>query len=124
VFDGSSGHPTTYAWTNDSSSESFTPASGYAFGSGSQGLLASRTGEGAYGMRIGSAARFGNVQITAYGWGSEYCKVAYWTEVSGIQIRCFDGTPTAAADTLYYGPGAAAVDTLYDVAHTGPYLIG
>jgi len=124
VFDGSSGHPTTYAWTHDSSSESYTPASNYAFGGGSQGLLATHTGAGAYGMRIGNAARFGNVQITAYGWGSEYCKVAYWTEASGIQIRCFDGTPTAAADTLYYGPEAAAVDTLYDVAHTGPYIIG
>lgn len=123
VFDGPDGHPSTYAWAHDPSSASYTPSASYAFGGGWQGLLASRTGKGTYGMRIGSDARFGNVQITAYGWGSEYCKVAYWNESDGVQTRCFDTVGTALIDTLYYGI-IPAVDTLYNVAHTGPFLIG
>jgi hypothetical protein len=111
VFDGSSGNESTYVWAFDPYTASYSPVSSYAFGGGYPGLLASRSGVGTYGMRIGSAARYGNVQITAYGWDSEYCKVAYWTEASGIQTRCFNGSGVPA-------------DTLYDVAHVGPYIIG
>jgi hypothetical protein len=111
VFDGPSGHESTYVWAFDPYSASYSPVSSYSFGGSYPGLLASRSGVGTYGMGIGSDARHGNVQVTAYGWGSEYCKVAYWNPTNGIQVRCFNSAGWAA-------------DTLYDVAHVGPYLIG
>ncbi len=111
VFSGTSGHPSTYAWAHDPTAAGYPPAPSYAFGGSWPPLFATRTGVGTYGMRIGSDARFGNVQITAYGWDSEYCKVAYWNESDGVQVRCFDAA-------------GSPVNTRYDMAFTGPLLIG
>ncbi len=53
----------------------------------------------------------GNVQVTAYGTGSEFCKVAHWTVSDGVVVRCFDNS-------------GAPVDTRFDVSFLNSYLIG
>jgi len=53
----------------------------------------------------------GNVQVTAYGWGNEYCGVVRWNPSEGIRVRCRDAN-------------GQPVDTFYDVAFTGPFVIG
>jgi hypothetical protein len=50
------------------------------------------------------------VEVTAYGWGPEYCSIAWWNS-GGIQVRCF-------------APGGAPADSYFDVAFTGPFVIG
>ena len=49
--------------------------------------------------------------MTAYGAGSAYCKVAYWTPWAGVQVRCFSSA-------------GVPVDTYFDVTFLASYLLG
>ncbi len=53
----------------------------------------------------------GDVQVTAYGIGSEFCKVGSWTSTGGVRVSCFDSTGTPK-------------DTQYDVTFLNSYLLG
>jgi hypothetical protein len=104
------GHPTAYAWANQPTAASYTPAPAYQFADFGQSTI-SRLGVGSYAVHPPRSLSNGNVQITAYGDGSAQCKVSSWTSASGIRVLCFTtaGRP---------------VDTFYDVSFVGPFIIG
>ena len=52
-----------------------------------------RLGVGVYGVQFhDQPLGYGDVQVTAYGYGSEYCKVANWNPTDGVQVRCFSSS--------------------------------
>jgi hypothetical protein len=68
-----------YLWAEQPTAPSYTPAPGYQFNSSGATNTLVRTGVGAYTAllpNLGTAA--GTVHVTAYGTGSEACKVASW----------------------------------------------
>jgi hypothetical protein len=108
------GNESAYAWANQSTAASYQPNTFYQFDDFTNtAATGTRSGVGVYGMTFAYAnLSVGDVQVTAYGTSSAYCGVAYWNSGSaGIQVRCYTatGTPT---------------DTPYDVAFTGPFVIG
>jgi hypothetical protein len=110
---GGPGTPTGYDWADQPTSSSYTPSLPYQFNVTVGAInTITRSGVGAY------AAQFpfqsldrGDVQVTAYGSASEYCKVASWALSSGVQVRCFNSA-------------GAPVDTRFDVTFLSSYLIG
>lgn len=104
------GHPTAYAWANQPTAASYTPALAYQFADFGR-ITISRLGVGSYAVHTPRSLGNGNVQVTAYGDGSAQCKVSFWTSASGIRVLCFTtaGRP---------------VDTFYDVSFVGPFIIG
>lgn len=108
------GYPVAYAWANEPTSASYVPSTAYQFADFQSRDTTSitRQGTGSYAVR-NSFTHFtaGNVQVTAYGFGSEHCNTAFWTDPDGIQVRCFsaNGSP---------------VDTLFTVSYAGQPVIG
>jgi hypothetical protein len=109
---GAGGHDSAYAWTDQPFEPWYQPFPAYQFNVTDTAATAGRSGTGTYNMHFQYAdLGTGNVQVTAYGSGPQYCNVAYWNPWDGIQVRCYDhgGTPT---------------DAHYDVAFTGPLRAG
>lgn len=99
------GHVSAYGWADQPTATPYPPDSWYLFSSTGYDTMATRTDVGVYGMTFdGVEPSLGNVQVTAYGPGQEFCNLA--SVDADIQVRCFDwdGTP---------------VDTRYTVAFTG-----
>jgi hypothetical protein len=95
----------SYLWANQPSSASYTPNLLYQWDdlASSPANTVSRSGTGQYKVQfVNHSMAFGDVQVTAYGFGSEYCKVAFWNPFDGVQVRCFNA-------------GGSPVDTLFDV---------
>jgi hypothetical protein len=64
-----------------------------------------RTATGAYSIKpVGFGLSTGDVQVTAYGSGPEYCRVLSWYLAVGIQVQCFNAS-------------GAPVDTQFDVTY-------
>lgn len=110
----SDGYPTAYVWAHNPTAASYVPSSLYQysdFGARDK-ITINRLGTGYYAV-TDSYVDFsaGNVQVTAYGTGSEFCHVAYWTASDGVRVLCYDtwGNP---------------VDTLYDASYTAGFVIG
>lgn len=100
------GHESAYAWASQPTSDQYPPSSSYAYTSAGSGATASRTGTGWYLMTFTDVNLYdGNVQVTAYGSGQEFCNVGYWWG-SDVHVQCFDWAGTT-------------VDTYYTVAFTG-----
>lgn len=101
------GIPTAYVWANEPTSASYVPSTAYQYSNSRarDAISITRLGTGAYAIQH-RFMRFtaGNVQVTAYGGGSEHCNVAFWN-AAGIQVRCFDagGSPADALFTASYG---------------------
>jgi hypothetical protein len=106
----SDGNPTAYAWASQPTTASYTPVSNYHFPGWAASTI-TRVGTGDYTFKTPINLNSGNVQVTAYGGGSEHCKVMYWNSSEGIRVRCF-----AAA--------GSPVDSLFDVSFAGPFVIG
>src|SRR5215213_594327 len=96
-----------YVWADNPASASYTPSTMYSFNSSGGAINVTRSGDGAYAVRFGgiggSGAAGGNVLVTAYGGGSETCKVVNWNSGGAdfiVNVRCFTavGSP---ADTRY-----------------------
>jgi hypothetical protein len=108
------GFPTAYVWAHDPTSASYVPSSTYQFsdfGARDQ-ISVNRLSTGYYAVHDGYVTfSAGNVQVTAYGSGSEYCHVAYWTPTDGIRVLCYDASGNP-------------VDTLYDASYTAGFVIG
>jgi hypothetical protein len=104
VGTGPNGNPTAYAWASLPTTKSYTPAGAYRFGPAKATIT--RVGTGDYKFKTPVNFANGNVQVTAYGSGSEHCKVAYWNNVDGIRVKC-------------YTAKGVPVNTLFDVAFTG-----
>ncbi|MGW7383385.1 hypothetical protein [Streptomyces sp. NPDC054794] len=96
--------PAAYAWANQPTTASYTPATAYQYNSAGYANRITRQGVGVYRVWTpGMALGYGDVQVTAYGLDSRYCKVDYWTPSTGIQVRCFS-------------PVGAPADTYFDVS--------
>jgi len=99
-----------YVWANDPFSPSYVPNTFYQFNSTCNTNTISRAGVGKYTVKFPGLAALpgdpqpgGTVKVTAYGTGSEICKVESWTAVGpdeSVEIRCFTALG-AAADTQY-----------------------
>jgi len=99
-----------YVWVDDPFSPSSVPSTFYQFNSTCNTNTISRAGVGKYTVKFPGLAALpgdpqpgGTVKVTAYGTGSEICKVESWTAVGPdefVDVRCFTALG-AAADTLY-----------------------
>ncbi|WP_437486818.1 hypothetical protein WME75_04595 [Sorangium sp. So ce1014] len=111
----------SYAWAHDTAAASYTPSLAYQKGfiSGDAGdveadITAGRTSAGRYSVNLpGMSATGSNVQVTAYGTGSEYCKVVGW---SG------DGSETQAS-VACFDEGGTSADTRFVLVYTGDKYI-
>jgi hypothetical protein len=106
----SDGNPTAYAWASQPTTASYTPAAAYHFPGWAASTI-TRTGTGSYQFKTPVGLDNGNVQVTAYGSGSEYCKVVYWNSSEGVRVQCYTATGNP-------------VDTNFDVSFVGPFVIG
>lgn len=99
-----------YVWANQPSGASYTPAENYQFNSTGALNSVQRTGAGEYivslpGIVGGKSG--GNAQVTAFGEGSEQCKVLHWFRLEAgveVTVRCFNaaGQLVDAPFTLLY----------------------
>jgi hypothetical protein len=82
-----------YLWANNATAASYTPDLNYQWTDSiyiPQVSTVTRTGIGAYSAQVGALGLVQtHVQVTAYGSGSEHCKLAGWNS-SGVEVRCFD----------------------------------
>lgn len=101
-----------YVWANQPTTSSYTPSTAYQTNSSGALNTISRSSTGVYTVRfpnIGAAA--GSAHATAYGNGSENCKVSSWGP-SGIDqlvvVRCFNhaGSPVDTYFTASYARSA------------------
>jgi hypothetical protein len=106
---GVTGAKAGYLWADNPVSASYTPFAPYQFNSTGATNTVTRNGTGDYTVHLpGLSGNNGHVQVTAYGTGSERCKVGSWGDSgSGLDahIRCFT-------------PAGSPVDTLYTVSYT------
>jgi hypothetical protein len=108
------GHDSAYAWANrPTASDWYTPNPLYQFAnSTNDAATARRIGPGDYVVKFQDVdLNTGNVQVTAYGPGTEYCGVVNWNSFAGIRVRC-------------HNVGGVPVDTRFAVAFTGPFVVG
>lgn len=103
-----------YAWANNASAASYTPSVPYSHNSSGGPINITRQAAGRYRVRFnglgGSGIVGGNVQVTAYGPGSQTCKVVSWGSGGShflVNVRCFNAA-------------GALVDTRYTVLVTWP----
>jgi hypothetical protein len=86
-----------YVWANNPSSASYVPDRFFSHNSAGGVNTISRSGPGVYSVTLpGLAGNGGNVQVTAYGVPSDYCKVSSWGgSPLRVGVRCFNaaGTP-------------------------------
>jgi hypothetical protein len=83
----------SYVWANQSTLASYTPSLSYQWDDFGGTNTVTRSGVGAYAVHFTNhALHWGNVQVTAYGDGSEHCKVAFWNTSDGAQVRCFNSS--------------------------------
>jgi hypothetical protein len=111
-----------FLWANQPSAASYTPMLAYQFNSTGAVNTVSRSGVGMYTARLTNLgnAWSGHVQVTAYGQGSERCKVSNWSPVGSdilVSVRCLtggtatlpSGFPADAAFTLTYVEGNSLI---------------
>jgi hypothetical protein len=115
-----------YLWANQASAAfntPYIPALNYQFNSMGAPNTVTRTAAGVYTASLPNLPYLwaGHVQVTAYGFGNERCKVSHWAPVgSGInvEVRCFTG----GSATLH---GGFPVDTRFTLTYVeGNSLIG
>jgi hypothetical protein len=121
---GRGAYPLCYVWANNASSainSAYTPSSNYSYNTvgRSQANRVTRLGTGSYRVScrgVGGGALFngsgswgagGNVQVTAYGSGSNYCKVGSWATGGAdmtASVYCFnhEGQRANARFTLLF----------------------
>jgi hypothetical protein len=101
-----------YVWANDPLAASYTPSSTYQRNSTGQLNTITRLGVGYYQVTFENLGVYygGTVDVTAYGGGSESCKVQNWgpnLADMNVYVRCFDAA-------------GGAVDTQFTAAFTRP----
>jgi hypothetical protein len=102
---------------DDPSAESYAPDPAFAYNDAGPRPQITRAGIGQYAVEFPGLSALGwttNVQVTAYGTDTNYCKVAGWGG-DAVSVACFDiaGHPADTRFTLLYllprGPHAFAV---------------
>jgi choice-of-anchor B domain-containing protein len=103
-----------YAWADDATASRYAPSTTYSYNQSGGPIEITRSATGTYAVRFaglgGTGTAGGHVQVTAYGPGSETCKVEKWSSSADdfvADVRCFDaaGNPADARYTvLAIGP--------------------
>ncbi len=101
------GQVSGYAWADDPTSANYVPSALYAHSSAGRPIRISRSGVGTYTATFeglgGNGRAGGHVQVTAYGPGSEFCKIVNWNSGGAdfiVNIRCY-GAQGSPADTRF-----------------------
>lgn len=96
-----------YAWANNPTAAAYTPSLIYSYNSSGGLITITRAGIGRYSVKFaglgGNGIAGGHVQVTAYGQGSETCKVVNWASGGAdfvVNVQCF-GSPGTPVDTRY-----------------------
>jgi len=96
-----------FVWANNPTAANYTPTATYAYNSAGGPITITRASPGVYAVSFanlgGQGKAGGHVQVTAYGTGSETCKVASWASAAAdfvANVRCFSAAG-AAADSRY-----------------------
>ena len=99
-----------YAWANQPTTGTYTPSTTYQFGSIRGGIdrlnlppqtpiTITRAGTGLYDVMLpdvfGAFPTKTHYSVTAYGSGSEHCKIQYWSAHS-VRVACYNTAGTAA----------------------------
>jgi hypothetical protein len=107
VFGNGSGNTginiaTGYAWADQpTASGCYTPSLPYQYNNYGAINTICRIGFGDYKVNFPNQnLNYGDVQVTAYGSGQEYCKVKYWNPSDGVRVQCYNAAG-APADTFY-----------------------
>jgi hypothetical protein len=115
-----------YAWASDPSSPSYNPDSFYSWNSSGQPIIIQNTGTGRYDVTFASQTiPGGTAEVTAYGFGTEYCKIMS-SGNSLVQVACFDtnGNPANTFFTVRYSKdspqGTPSYSYLSATQHTNP----
>ena len=89
-----------YLWADQPTAASYTPYSTYQWNSSGANNTVQRIGVGSYYATFpGITVNGGTVEVTAYGPGSEYCKVSSWGS-NVVYVNCFNSSGQAA-DTRF-----------------------
>lgn len=89
-----------YLWADQPTADTYTPSAAYQYNATGARNTITRSGVGQYMATFpGVSLSGGSVEVTAYGSGSEYCKVASWGNDT-VWVNCFDSSG-APADTYY-----------------------
>jgi hypothetical protein len=108
---GTRNHHLGYVFANQPANASYTPPLNYQYNStGAANTVTKLAGQvGKYMVRMPglAGATTGNVQVTAYGPGSEWCNVWNWGPngtAQHVQVNCFDaaGAPAESRFTVSY----------------------
>jgi hypothetical protein len=99
---GTPGQEGAYVWAYDPWTESYTPATPYQWDSTGGAINITHTpGTGSYAVTFaGQDLNGGTVEVTAYGWGNSYCKVAGWGG-NTAWVVCFDGSTGAPVESQF-----------------------
>jgi len=93
---GTGGYPLAYAFNSQPTTADYTPPLNYQFNStGASNTITKLSGAGRYMVKLPglAAASAGNVQVTAYGPGSEWCTVWNWGPngtAQHVQVQCYN----------------------------------
>ncbi len=96
-----------YAWANDATAASYTPAANYSYNPSGGAITATRLGTGSYGMSWAGfgalATGGGHPQVTAYDGSNKRCQIASWASDT-VSVRCYDsaGNPADSRYTIMY----------------------
>jgi hypothetical protein len=100
-----------YVWANDPTAASYVPSHGYQRNSAGLDNRIARTATGAYTVTFpGLGSVGGTADVTAYGSGSEHCKIQDW-RIAGADLDL---------RVLCFSAGGAPVDAKFTAAFTRP----
>jgi len=97
---GTGGYPLAYVFNSQPASASYTPPLNYQFNStGASNTITKLAGAGRYMVSLPglAAAIAGNIQVTAYGTGSEWCTLWNWGPngtAQHVQVQCYNAAGT------------------------------
>ena len=122
MADWASARTHAFVWANNPTAASYVPSSSYQYNLTGLDNEIERLSRGRYKVRmplVHSLSTGGNVQVSAYGTGTQRCKTWGWGRVAvtlEIQVRCFDtaGRPVDAQFTaLYHDQDPHAADVAF-----------
>jgi hypothetical protein len=97
---GSFGQEGGYVWAYDPTSDFYPTDGDYTFNSTGQPVNIDRTSAGVYDVFfVGQTFSGGTAEVSAYGGGTQYCKLDSLTRVNNdkrVRVRCFTRTGTPA----------------------------
>jgi hypothetical protein len=93
-----------YVWAEQPTADSYAPSNYYQYNSTAQRNTIQRSGVGSYYVTFpGVWVNGGLAEVTAYGWGSEYCSIGWWGGDT-VNVNCYEngGAPADSAFTLNF----------------------